>query len=279
MRVELYISMVVVLMIGPSLISQDLRFNALPLYFSRPLRRVDYFAGKLGVVATFLGMVLIVPTLIAYILGLLFSLDLSIIPDTLPVLLGSLAYGAVIVLSAGTLILALSSLSRNSRYIALLWLGLWFVSGIVGAMLDGADKEQRRHEMVQREREAFVARPRGKEPLTLDELMAANKSEQEARQKAKQELLEEEMRASRSNWRPLVSYTGNMSRIGDQLLNTDDAWKKLSDLEPAEERQEFLLRNLGPQYPWYWSAAVLAVLFGLSACILNFRVRSLDRLK
>ena len=41
----------------------------------------------------------------------------------------------------------------------------------------------------------------------------------------------------------------------------------------------FLVGALGPQYPWYWSAGVLAGLFGLSACILNFRVRSLDRLK
>ena len=38
-------------------------------------------------------------------------------------------YGLVIALSAGTLMLALSSLSRNSRYVALLWLGVWFVSG------------------------------------------------------------------------------------------------------------------------------------------------------
>ena len=36
---------------------------------------------------------------------------------------------------------------------------------------------------------------------------------------------------------------------------------------------------MNPEYPWYWSAAVLAVLFGLSVCILHFRVRSLDRLK
>ena len=39
-----------VLLVGPSLISQDLRFNAIPLYFSRPLRRFDYFVGKLGVI-------------------------------------------------------------------------------------------------------------------------------------------------------------------------------------------------------------------------------------
>ena len=36
---------------------------------------------------------------------------------------------------------------------------------------------------------------------------------------------------------------------------------------------------MGPQYPWYWSAAVLAGLFGLSVCILNFSIKSLDRLK
>src|SRR5262245_35148857 len=67
---EMRFSMILVLLVGPSLISQDLRFNALPLYFSRPLRRIDYFIGKLGVVGYFLGLVLIVPTLVAYLLGL-----------------------------------------------------------------------------------------------------------------------------------------------------------------------------------------------------------------
>ena len=50
-------------------------------------------------------------------------------------------------------------------------------------------------------------------------------------------------------------------------------------LYPPEERDQFLLSTLGPQYPWYWSAGVLAILLGLSACILNYRVRSLDRLR
>ncbi|MBO0699991.1 MAG: hypothetical protein J2P46_16455, partial [Zavarzinella sp.] len=55
---ELRLSMIVILLVGPGLISRDLRFNALPLYFSRPLRRIDYFLGKLGIVVTFLGLVL-----------------------------------------------------------------------------------------------------------------------------------------------------------------------------------------------------------------------------
>ena len=44
--VEIFFSMLLVLLVGPDLISQDLRFNAIPLYFSRPVRRIDYFLGQ-----------------------------------------------------------------------------------------------------------------------------------------------------------------------------------------------------------------------------------------
>ncbi len=273
MQIELTFSMVVILLVGPGLISQDLRFNALPLYFSRPLRRLDYFVGKLGVVAWFLGMVVVVPSLIAYVLGLLFSLDITILWDTLPLLLACLAYGAVIVLSAGTLILALSSLSRNSRYIALFWVALWFVSNIVGVVLEGVNHDQRRSERRHRTVPSQV-QPQGN-GLTREDRIAI----QEANRKAQQESLAEDLRASQTNWRPLVSYTANLSRIGQQLLGTDAVWRDLSRLRPEEQRDFFLGNNLGPQYPWYWSAGVLAVLFGFSVCTLNYRIRSLDRLK
>ena len=77
----------------------------------------------------------------------------------------------------------------------------------------------------------------------------------------------------------LTSYTANLSRIGQRLVDTDTIRRELSRFQPAEERDEYLLEHLGPQYPWYWSAGVLAAFFGLSICILNYRVRSLDRLK
>jgi len=254
LQIELYLSMLVVLLVGPTLISQDLRMNALPLYFSRPLRRGDYFLGKLGVIAWFLGLVVLLPSLIAYVLGLLFSLDLATVWDTFPLLLACLGYGAVIVLSAGTLMLALSSLSRNSRYIALFWVALWLVSSIVAAILEDVDREQRR----------FQAR---------------NNRGNQTPAERRLEFQAEEARATQTNWRPLVSYTANLSRIGELLLNTNAAWREVSRVVPAEYRDSFLLKTLGPQYPWYWSAGVLAALFGLSACILNYRVRSLDRLK
>ncbi len=267
------------MIVGPSLISQDLRFNALPLYFSRPLRRIDYFMGKLGVIGWFLAMVLIFPSLIAYALGLLFSRDFSIITDTFPLLLASLGYGIVVSLSAGLFILALSSLSRNSRYIALAWLAVWFVTSLASEALEGIHGEQKQRQRY----ETAQAMRRTPRPATV----ARTPQEQEKQFREQQELerkawadyeasLLEEMRG---NWRPMVSYTANLSRVGRQLLGTDTAWRRFAESQPPEVRTRYLLQNLGPQYPWYWSAGLLAGLVGISACILNFRVKSLDRLK
>jgi ABC-2 type transport system permease protein len=272
---ELRFAMIVVLLVGPTLISQDLRFNALPLYFSRPLRRIDYFLGKLGVIATFLGRMLILPCVIAYVLGLLFSLDLSILRDTLPLLLSSITYGLLISLSAGLLMLALSSLSRNSRYVALFWLGIWFVSSVVGGILENVAHEQRRQAMYME-----MAVPMQNQTMqTAKDKRKYQREWQRAHQDAREHFQAEEIQAAKRNWRPLASYTANLSRVGQQLLGTNAAWEKLSELRPPNQRPQFLLQFMGPQYPWTWSAVVLLGLFGFSACILNFQIKSLDRLK
>ena len=272
---ELYLSMILVLLVGPGLISQDLRFNALPLYFSRPMKRFDYFLGKLGVIVAFIGTVTIVPSLVAYALGLLFSLDLSIIKDTFSLLLCSMAYGLVIAVSSGVLMLALSSLSRNSRYVGLFWLGLWIISGMTSFILQKADQSQQMHAQyaardavaVQGSAPGRPGPPGARPPQILN------------RGRNLEEVVAQQLEASKADWRPLVSYTANLSRVGHQLLGTDKAWDKLSELQPAYIRDQFLLSNKGEQFPWYWSASVLAGLFGLSVCILNFRIKSLDRLK
>lgn len=272
---ELRCSLILILLVGPSLISQDLRFNALPLYFSRPLTRFDYFLGKLGVIFAFIASVIIVPSIIAYVFGLLFSLDLTIIRDTYWILLSAIAYGVVIALSAGMLILALSSLSRNSRYVGLFWLGIWIISGMVTTILVNVDRDQRRREAV-----AQIGPMEPPPPIRLKLKPGQRPPPIMMRpQPVFQELTRKEMESSRTSWRPLVSYTDNLSRIGRQLLGTDAAWEKLSKLKPPMFQEQWSLMFMGPQYPWYWSAGVLTGLFGISLCILNFRVRSLDRLR
>lgn len=275
---ELFFSMILILLVGPSLISQDLRVNALPLYFSRPLRRFDYFLGKLGVIVAFMGMVLIVPAVVAYIFGLLFSLDISVIPDTFGILLEVVAYGLMIALSAGTLILALSALSRNSRYVALMWLGLWFVSSVVGSVLEGVHHQQMRYAAFagtqQFHGRHFHHEPHAaRTPQQWHQRMVAWQKSQAVYQAAV-------LHDTQTDWRPLVSYIGDLSRIEDHLLGLNSAWRKLAKLEPSiTARNRLLARYTGPQFPWYWSVAVLVFLFGLSLCILNLSIRSLDRLK
>jgi ABC-2 type transport system permease protein len=248
---ELWFSMVLVLLVGPNLISQDLRYNALPLYFSRPLRRIDYFLGKLGVIAALLAAVIIVPSFVAYVLGLLFSLDITILRDTSGILLASVIYGLVIAVSAGMLMLAFSSLSRNSRYVALLWMGMWILTSTVSLVLVSIEQEQRRHEAGVRPRLFWGS----------------------------EEFLKTEIEAAKSDWRPLISYSANLGRVGEHLLGTNAAWERLGELSPAGERSQFLWQLMANQYPWYWSAAVLAGLLVFSACILKFSIKSLDRLK
>jgi len=109
-KFEIFFIMLIVVIAGPNLISRDIRFNALPLYFSRPLTRLDYFLGKLGVIAALVAAVAVAPAVAAYLLGVCFSLDLGVIRDTWRLLPASILYGLVIVVSAGTLMLALSSL-------------------------------------------------------------------------------------------------------------------------------------------------------------------------
>jgi ABC-2 type transport system permease protein len=262
--IQLFFSMILVLLIGPDLISQDLRFNAIPLYLSRPVRRFEYFLGKLGVIAAYLSVVTIMPVLVAFLLGIGFSLDPSVFRDTAWLLCTSIVFAGIVVVSAGLLMLALSSLSRNSRYVGAMWLALWLIGDFAAGIL---------------------------------------------------------VRTVRADWCPLVSYTENLNRIRDALIDTETAWKQVSGVfGAADERLGapppaaasgrgrrpgpglLLLRRPRPraassdaarpaasrerrsafapaEYPWQWSAGVLLGLGVLSCGILATRVRALDRLR
>jgi hypothetical protein len=50
-------------------------------------------------------------------------------------------------------------------------------------------------------------------------------------------------------------------------------------LKPRVVNERRLADEYALQYPWTWSAGVLAGLLGLSVWTLTFRVKSLDRLK
>jgi len=68
LRAQLMLSFVIVLVIGPSLVSADVRNGAMPLYLSRPLTRTDYVLGKLLVLGALVSAITWVPGLLLFVL-------------------------------------------------------------------------------------------------------------------------------------------------------------------------------------------------------------------
>jgi ABC-type transport system involved in multi-copper enzyme maturation permease subunit len=249
-QIEVFLSLFLVMAVGPNLISRDLRFNALPLYFSRPLRRVDYFCGKLGVIGFFLAATVLVPAVAAYALGVAFSLDLGVVRDTYRILLASILYSVVILISAGTLMLALSSLSRRTIYVGLAWVGLWFISATVSSILIGIRMETTRHQITEERLSQWTqehppppgvemmgsfpvmrnpgirrsGRPGDPKAQPEDEVQKWHQAWWEARSRYHAEAEAIDLEEARNDWRPICSYPSNLGRMGDLLLDTDSAW-------------------------------------------------------
>ena len=85
----------------------------------------------------------------------------------------------------------------------------------------------------------------------------------------------------------------DLAGVGEGLLGTDSAWVEIGRAvevprstfasffgpKPPPVNERRLADQWTPQYPWIWSAGVLAGLLGLSLWTLSMRVKSLDRLR
>jgi ABC-2 type transport system permease protein len=111
---------------GAGLIANDRRANALQIYLSKPLSRVEYIAGKLAVLAFFLLLVTWVPGMLLLLLQGLLAGSFSFVRSNL-YLFPALTLSAFLqVLLAAFTMLALSSLSKSSRYVGILYAGIVF---------------------------------------------------------------------------------------------------------------------------------------------------------
>ena len=69
----LFMMVMILVFAGAGLISDDLKYNSLQLYFSRPLKKKDYFLGKVSVIVFFLFIVTLIPGLVLFAMKLIFS--------------------------------------------------------------------------------------------------------------------------------------------------------------------------------------------------------------
>ena len=123
---------------GPPLIARDMASRAFLLYFSRPVSFGDYILGKLGVLCVVIGLVTLSPTLVLYVLSIVFSPSLETVLHTLPVLGTAVLACTALIVPAALVMLTLSSLVTQPRFAAAAWaivciFGLFFHQALVNA--------------------------------------------------------------------------------------------------------------------------------------------------
>ena len=116
----------ITLYVGSGLIANDRRANALQIYLSKPLSRVDYVAGKLATLVLFLIAVTWVPGILLLLIQMMFAGNLTFLRANLFLFPAITVFSAVVVMTSAFSMLALSSLSKSRRFVAVMYAGLIF---------------------------------------------------------------------------------------------------------------------------------------------------------
>ena len=122
---------------APELTVNDMRQRILPLYFSRPISRLDYVVAKLGALTIGLLALTLLPVLLLFLGRVLAAEDVvGALGDEigfLPGILGNGLLHAVVLASIG---LAISSLSGRRAYAAAAILAIFLAGSVMSAMLN-----------------------------------------------------------------------------------------------------------------------------------------------
>lgn len=116
----------VTIYVGAGLIANDRRANALQLYLSKPMTSAEYIAGKLSILFLFLVSVTFLPAMMLLLTQAIFAGSLTFVQNNLYLLPAITLFSLAQVLLASTTMLALSSLSKSSRFVAVMYAGLFF---------------------------------------------------------------------------------------------------------------------------------------------------------
>jgi ABC-2 type transport system permease protein len=125
----------VTIYVGAGLIANDRRANALQIYLSKPLMRAEYIAGKFATLATFLLLVTWLPGMLLLVLQILFAGSFTFARQHAFLFPAITVASFLQVIVASFAMLALSSLSKSSRYVGILYAGAMFFSEAVFAVL------------------------------------------------------------------------------------------------------------------------------------------------
>jgi ABC-2 type transport system permease protein len=127
----------VTIWVGAGLIANDRRANALQVYLSKPLTRAEYVAGKLAILFLFLTAVTWLPAMLLLLVQIMFAGSFTFVRQNLFLIPAITVFSMLQVLLASMTMLALSSLSKSSRFVGIMYAGLMFFTAAVFNAVQG----------------------------------------------------------------------------------------------------------------------------------------------
>lgn len=127
----------VTIWVGAGLIANDRRANALQLYLSKPLSAAEYVAGKMAILFVFLIFVTWAPAMGLLLVQAVFAGSFTFIWNNTYLLPAITLFSLAQVLLASSTMLALSSLSKSSRFVGVMYAGLMFFTAALFQALRG----------------------------------------------------------------------------------------------------------------------------------------------
>jgi ABC-2 type transport system permease protein len=128
--------------VGAGLIANDRRANALQIYLSKPLGRAEYVFGKVAVLMTFQLTITWLPAIVLLLVQMAFAGSFAFLRHNLFLLPAITVATFLDAIVGSASMLALSSLSRNGRYVGILYTGLIFFSRAIVGVLNAATGSQ-----------------------------------------------------------------------------------------------------------------------------------------
>jgi ABC-2 type transport system permease protein len=121
--------------VGAGLIANDRRANALQIYLSKPLTRTEYIFGKLSILMVFLTLVTWLPAIVLLIVQISFAGNFTFFRNNLFLFPAITVFSFIQVTMVASAMLALSSLSKSSRYVGILYTAvIFFAQAIYGVL-------------------------------------------------------------------------------------------------------------------------------------------------
>jgi ABC-type transport system involved in multi-copper enzyme maturation permease subunit len=132
-RQQFFVFIITIVLGG--LIADDRRANALQLYLSKPITRVEYILGKAAPLLILILSVTLVPALCLLLIQIVFSGSFSFLTNNWFLLPAITLASLIRALLSTFMILALSSLSKSRRFVAIMYAGLIFFTSSMHQIL------------------------------------------------------------------------------------------------------------------------------------------------